>query len=95
MRIVLALWVAAFLLASSPVAAADFGKGRADIDVQTNVRFGTTATDSSADEYPRGKNNFRPRRDNDESIVPTLKRAICSGAKCGCGSVEDADENED
>jgi len=58
-----------------------FSKNRIEVPVETNIHIGGLKNDD--DDYPSGKNNFKP--DPDDTVVPALQKEICVGVDCRCG----------
>ena len=52
-----------------------------------NFNIGTPSPAKGAPAYPRDRATIRPRNDHDESVVPALRKEICTGLACTCESV--------
>ncbi|GEM_PF-1968013 len=96
MRLFYTLPVLALLVFSSPACSANFGKNgssepdtrnRVEIPVETNINIGNTILDKQ-DDFPRGKNNFKPKASPNYSVAPELKKHVCVGIDCACDSGE-------
>lgn len=53
----------------------------------SNFNIGTPSPKKGSHAYPRDGASVRPRNDHDESVIPALRKEICTGLSCTCESV--------